>query len=68
MLSSIVVGVYPLSYTTLVVRQDNATLLKSFNVYAQSLSHKMPYLTIFGLFVEIWTVCSPEEAHGNGKS
>ena len=29
---------------------------------------KMPYLTIFGLFVEIWTVCSLEEAHGNGKS
>ena len=28
----------------------------------------MPYLTIFGLFVEIWTVCSPEEAHGNEKS
>ena len=26
------------------------------------------YLTIFGLFVEIWTVCSLEEAHGNGKS
>ena len=28
----------------------------------------MPYLTISGLFVEIWTVCSPEEAHGNEKS
>ena len=28
----------------------------------------MPYLTIFGLFVEIWTVCSPEEAHGNEKA
>ena len=28
----------------------------------------MPYLTISGLFVEIWTVCSPVEAHGNGKS
>ena len=29
---------------------------------------QMPYLTIFGLFIEIWTVCSLEEAHGNGKS
>ena len=28
----------------------------------------MPYLTISGLFDEIWTVCSPEEAHGNEKS
>ena len=28
----------------------------------------MPYLTISGLFVEIWTVCNPEEVHGNGKS
>ena len=28
----------------------------------------MPYLTISGLFVEIWIVCSPEEAHGNENS
>ena len=28
----------------------------------------MPYLTISGLFVEIWTVCSPEEAQGNEKA
>ena len=28
----------------------------------------MPYLTIYGLFDEIWTVCNPEEAHGNEKS
>ena len=28
----------------------------------------MPYSTISGLFVEIWTVCSPEEAHGNKKA
>ena len=28
----------------------------------------MPYLTIYGLFVEIWTVCSPEEALGNEKA
>ena len=25
----------------------------------------MPYLTIFGLFVEIWTMCNPHEAKGN---
>ena len=28
----------------------------------------MPYLTISGLFVEIWIVCSPEEAQGNEKA
>ena len=28
----------------------------------------MPYLTISGLFVEIWTVCSPKEVHGNENS
>ena len=28
----------------------------------------MPYLTISRLFVEIWTVCSLEEAHGNENS
>ena len=28
----------------------------------------MPYLTISGLFVEIWTMCSPEEAQGNEKA
>ena len=28
----------------------------------------MPNLTISKLFVEIWTVCSPEEAHGNENS
>ena len=39
---------------------------------AESLSEhdvpSMPYLTISRLFVEIRTVCSPEEAHGNEKS
>ena len=29
---------------------------------------RMPYLTISGLFVEIWIVCSPEEAQGNEKA
>ena len=28
----------------------------------------MPYLTIFGLFVEIWTMWSPQEAKGNEKA
>ena len=28
----------------------------------------MTYLTISGLFVEIWTMCSPEEAHRNENS
>ena len=28
----------------------------------------MPYLTISRLFVEIWTVHSPEEAQGNEKA
>ena len=28
----------------------------------------MPYLTISGLFVEIWTMCSPEEVQGNENS
>ena len=28
----------------------------------------MPYLTISRLFVEIWTVCSSEEAQGNEKA
>ena len=28
----------------------------------------MPYLTIFLLFVEIWTMWSPQEAKGNEKA
>ena len=28
----------------------------------------MPYLTISGLFVEIWTMCNPEETQGNEKA
>ena len=42
----------------------------SFGVFLSSQInfHTMPYLTISGLFVEIWSVCSPKEAHGNEKS
>ena len=37
-------------------------------VWNFSLQFLMPYLTISRLFVEIWTMCNPEEAQGNEKA